>query len=96
MLRLFAKQELGMTKLPYPNQIINDDGSLFEIAKPARQPINGLNTIAGDLDGVGATLRARQDDKKELDAKFAELQELIRQTRHDMEQKIVLTKKAEQ
>jgi hypothetical protein len=96
MLRSFVKKESNLAKIPYSHEIINDDGSLFEITKPAGRPINGLDTIAGDLDAAGATIKARLDDKKELDAKFAELKELIRQTRHEMEQKTGVIKKAEQ
>jgi hypothetical protein len=63
------------------NEIVNEDGSLFEKGKPSRQPINGLNTIDGDLDVNGATRQAQLRERSELDAKFAELEELIRQTR---------------
>jgi hypothetical protein len=87
MLRSSAKKTLNLIEVTYSNEIINDDGSLFGIAQSLRQPINGLNTIAGDLDVAGATTKAQLADKKELDAKFAELKELIRQTRHEMGQK---------
>ena len=87
MLRSSAKKTLNLIEVPYSKEIINDDGSLFGIAKSARPPINGLNTIAGDLDVVGATTKAQLADKKELDAKFVELKELIWQTRHEMGQR---------
>ncbi|MGD8399847.1 MAG: hypothetical protein PVH64_02760 [Bacillota bacterium] len=70
-------------KKSYCNEIINDDGSLLTMGRPAERPINGLNSIDGDLDVNEATLKARLDAKKELDIKFAELQELICQVRRE-------------
>jgi hypothetical protein len=54
---------------------------------PVRRGINGLNTIAGDLNTVAATRTARLKEQAELEAKFAELEELIRATRKEIEQK---------
>jgi hypothetical protein len=58
-----------------------------QTANPVRRGINGLNTIAGDLDAAAATSAARLKEQHELDAKFAELKELIRKTRQEIEQK---------
>jgi hypothetical protein len=41
--------------------------------------------IAPDLEAQQRTLKARQDEKNELDAKFTEIIEMIRQTRKSME-----------
>jgi hypothetical protein len=84
MLRTAVKKVSNMGKKSYCNEIINDDGSLLTIAQPALRPINGLNSIDGDLDANEATLKARLDAKKELDIKFAELQKLICQARREI------------
>ena len=47
-------------------------------------PITGLNTIAGDLDSQEATIRARNTERSELDAKLKELEEMIKQVRQEV------------
>ncbi len=41
--------------------------------------------IAPDLEAQQRTIKARQDEKNELDAKFTEIIEMIRQTRKSIE-----------
>jgi hypothetical protein len=81
MKRPTVKREPKLPSLPDFYPIINDDGSLLQKAKPVRQPINGLDSIVGDLDATEATVQGRLQEKKELDAKLVELETLIRQTR---------------
>lgn len=48
-------------------------------------PITGLNSIAGDLDSQEAAIRARNAERRELDAKLKELEEMIKQARQEVE-----------
>lgn len=61
-----------------------DLGKVFpsqELLGQSSSAITGLNSIAGDLEVQEATLKVRLKERKELDAKLAELVELIRQAR---------------
>ncbi|HYH01622.1 MAG TPA: hypothetical protein VEC37_00830 [Bacillota bacterium] len=76
------KDEVNLTKL-LQQSMINPVG----VTNPETEktlPITGLNTIAGDLESQEATIRARNAERSELDAKLQELVEMINQARQEV------------